>query len=545
MLFFEKNKFWLKCVPSVWGVLALVFSFYMTTFFFGNHDYRFMRYGLSLMSGAWEGRFTQFILPYVLFDGQVLPIINVYIGFAFFAAAVVLLAWWYALREKYLTVVLFGLIIVLNPYILSQLYYVHSIVSILAWPLFGVAGVMLVDAGLVEKRKWLLSGGVLCLLICFFGYGGTLELVLTILGGKVLIDTVRSEERFCLVVKRYFPTGIVLLLVILLFALVMEYIKARHWVNTGMYNVQTLSAMEVLQKFGQRYILTWKVLFTPPPYCSMIVSGCVAGLMTMLLLEVQAQRRFLLMCCMLMVWVCVIFLLAFISPYDFFMTFRIHFFSVPYFAAVLYAMVLQSKRIVLRNMAFVFGGILVLCYLQANFMAQKVWNLGYRQNEAVAERMRQDILPKLPKGKHYRAAIVGGFYGNEKFAGVDKLTEENREFYREVYGYPLYLNVFFSGGFFLYESINPIWGDGLFLNRRIFYNFYNEMTDKNDLLSAQIFMQSFGDDKAEQKKAAAQIKPWPHPDYYFIGQKDIFLMLSEDIFNKKVLQREIRKKRRF
>ena len=161
--FFEKNKFWFKCWGGVWGVLTLVFSFYMIVFFFGNHDYRFMRYGVSLSSGVWEGRFTQFVLPYFLFQGQVLPVISVVIGFAFFAAAAVLLAKWYALQKRYVTVVLFALIIVLNPYLLSQLYYAHSIISILFWPLCCLGGLILVDSGLAEKKRNRVIWGSVCL----------------------------------------------------------------------------------------------------------------------------------------------------------------------------------------------------------------------------------------------------------------------------------------------------------------------------------------------------------------------------------------------
>ena len=93
--------FELKCAGVVWLILAAVFLTYWSSFFLGNHDFRFMRYGVPLEAGVFEGRFTQFLPSWLLTGGHILPAFNVLLGFAFFALAAVRLAEWYGLSERY------------------------------------------------------------------------------------------------------------------------------------------------------------------------------------------------------------------------------------------------------------------------------------------------------------------------------------------------------------------------------------------------------------------------------------------------------------
>ena len=127
-ILFEKYRFWLNCWGIVFAILSLVFSFYMITFYVGNHDWQYMRSGVKFTNGFWEGRLTQFLLPVVLLHSQVLPILGIVAGLMFFSGGSVLLAKWYHFPEKYIPVLSFSLLIVLNPYVCSQLYYVHSVI---------------------------------------------------------------------------------------------------------------------------------------------------------------------------------------------------------------------------------------------------------------------------------------------------------------------------------------------------------------------------------------------------------------------------------
>lgn len=144
--------FGLKCAGVVWLILIVVFLIYWSSFFLGNHDFRFMRYGVPLDAGVFEGRFTQFLPSWLLTGGHILPVFNVLLGFAFFALAAVRLAEWYGLPERYRDVLPFTLLIVLNPYVLTQLYYVHQILSIFVWHFLCVWGVIWIDRAVLAAE---------------------------------------------------------------------------------------------------------------------------------------------------------------------------------------------------------------------------------------------------------------------------------------------------------------------------------------------------------------------------------------------------------
>ncbi|MBO5441805.1 MAG: hypothetical protein J6A09_04500, partial [Alphaproteobacteria bacterium] len=71
--------------------LCLCFLPLLCGFVWGNHDWLPLKNGTNLTSGLIEGRFTQFILPFFLLSGQILPVFSQLLGFAFYAAALVLL----------------------------------------------------------------------------------------------------------------------------------------------------------------------------------------------------------------------------------------------------------------------------------------------------------------------------------------------------------------------------------------------------------------------------------------------------------------------
>lgn len=112
-----------------------------------------MRYGVPLEAGVFEGRFTQFLPSWLLTGGHILPAFNVLLGFAFFALAAVRLAEWYGLSERYRDVLPFTLLIVLNPYVLTQLYYVHQILSIFVWHFLCVWGVIWIDRAVLVAEE--------------------------------------------------------------------------------------------------------------------------------------------------------------------------------------------------------------------------------------------------------------------------------------------------------------------------------------------------------------------------------------------------------
>lgn len=544
--------FGLKCAGVVWLILAVVFLIYWSSFFLGNHDFRFMRYGVPLDAGVFEGRFTQFLPSWLLTGGHILPVFNVLLGFAFFALAAVRLAEWYGLPERYRDVLPFTLLIVLNPYVLTQLYYVHQILSIFVWHFLCVWGVIWIDRAVLaaedgkkeaecaavagKKAAGYAAAGISALFVSLGGYTAALELVLTICTGKFWLDVLRAEKSVKAILGHYVKLGAGVMAALLCYAAVIWEMKRQNLIYLGMYNVQTLPLWEVPERFLQRWHKPWEILYSVFPYESPLAGYGFLLLAAAALAASRGRRKFLWGAFCLIVSVYLAFFLAFIAPHDFFDTFRVHFFSVPYLIAVLLAVAVTCGGRGCRNMAVAAAAVLVCVYAGTDFYAQKIWLLGNRQDELYVERIKQDLLPRLEPGKKYRLATLGGLYGRKKFAGMhDEYSLRTYERDRELFRAPLYVSVMFSSGFFLAEPGSPIWGDAMYLGGGIFYGITPENIAEGKRLDAEIFAKSFGTDMEAQLAALKIMEPYPAADYCFVGEKDIFLMMPEIHNDRNVL----------
>ena len=538
----------------VFGILSVVFSFYITGFYFGNHDYQYMRYGMPLGAGAWEARVTQFV-PYWLFSlGQILPIFNALLGFMFLSGAVVLLAKWYELPEKYSIVLIFSLLVALHPYHLTQLYYVFTATSIGLWHLFAVIGVMTAWQFVLEKKiKWAILS-VFFLLTALLGYASVLQLIFVILIGKFLLSlgtefqTARKEHRLKKYWLQYILTALFLSVVVLvIYGGIIHVLKTYHIIDAGMYNTQVLTAAEITYKLKTFWYLPFKGLMLEMPYCSPFLSRTILGLMVVLVLLSALLGGggliFLLMVVGLIGLIFTMFVTTYASPWAAWSMMRTNVYSVPYFLAIMYAILCVFGKQFLKNLGTLFAVILIICFANADFNAQKVWALGRMQDEKVADRVRERLLPQIDANKHYRMVLMGSFYGASKFADKMNIDEEKREVYREIYGWGLYLNVFASSGLFLYEPTNPIWTDVWFLGDFLVSHIVNETIEPGEMLGAKMFSQKFGADKDKIWVAVDKMRPYPHKNFYHIGQKDIILMLKREEYNQSVLKRKLDEKK--
>lgn len=137
------RPFWLA-FAVVFLALNLIFLFHGTHFMFGDHDWKYLKHGISLGAGLFEGRFSQFVPVTLLSRGEILPIINNALGFAGFALGIALLARYWRLPHTKSAYVTFALSAAITPYILSFMYFAFLVIPVLGWNMF-VIGALLVS----------------------------------------------------------------------------------------------------------------------------------------------------------------------------------------------------------------------------------------------------------------------------------------------------------------------------------------------------------------------------------------------------------------
>ena len=542
--FFKKYQFWFRCWGIVFGALLLVYSFYIFTFTIGNHDWRFIRYGMPLKAGFWEARFTQFVPSFLLTLGQMIPVLNAFLAFLFLSGGVVLSAKWFGVDERYRIVLTFSFLVVLNPYVITQLYYVHQLVSVFCWQLFSVSGVVCAWYFIAHKKWRYLCGCLFFLVTALCGYGSCAEFILTLICAKFLIDIAITKK-----LTKNFYRFYVLFIGVVLFAfacyagIVYCFFK-KDLISDRMYNLQTLSLFEVLNKIKDNPWESFYAIFNSVPYQAAYVGYFYIFTIIAVLYLVwkDYKKRFLLFVLSGYALMLSMYAVAYISPRTVFDMMRIHIYSFPYLAGILFVLILvlcTKKNFLISNVLWVAVLPIIGNYIYTDVMVQKVWVLGNTQDERLYERVRSRLLPALKPQQHYRLSVVGDVFGKEKFSNQPLLSDADRERLREFYGYPLYLKVFFSTSFLAYEDFNPIWGDAMFLGGKIGYVINSEGVEEQDKVQAYLFSRHGGLDKKEQLHGLTYLRPFPANPFYFVGEKDIFLMLSRDNEAREILRQKI------
>ena len=75
--FFKKfDSFLIKNWLNLFAITLIFYSHFIFYFIWGNHDWGWIQETTPLLSGLFEGRFSQFILQTTLTEGKILPIIT-------------------------------------------------------------------------------------------------------------------------------------------------------------------------------------------------------------------------------------------------------------------------------------------------------------------------------------------------------------------------------------------------------------------------------------------------------------------------------------
>ena len=122
-LFFSKTYFYLYALTVI-CYLPFIFSF-----IWGNHDWGWVKEYTPLFSGVFEGRFSQFIIPIILFEGNILPVFTILSALAFYSATAIIFINLFNVDISSKTTILIGLLLTTAPYTISWLYFKFILLS--------------------------------------------------------------------------------------------------------------------------------------------------------------------------------------------------------------------------------------------------------------------------------------------------------------------------------------------------------------------------------------------------------------------------------
>ena len=408
----------------------LCFAPFLIKFIWGNHDWSWVKEYTPLLSGVFEGRFSQFILPTALFSGNILPVLSIAGGLLFYSFATVLLLKLWDFPNKNISFLLLGLFIITSPYTLSWLYFAFLTLSCLSWTFVIVCAFYLINKSSLSK-KWSYPLGIILLALALGGYPPVINMIGVIFFTLVLTDISLNNYTPQTVIKKYFPQALAIICATLLFLSIQQLLKHYH-LQYDTYNTTGISldrligslSMTLTAAFSQ-LLSTTSFIETPYKYGSLIIL-----LLAFITLILHTPKRlssytFLVLALIGMLFSSVLTMLltpntAYVQNEP-----RIEFFGIIYIYAFAFSILLTKASQLIKNISYtILVGLICYNFATAAYCA-KVWNLGFKAETLQMERFisRLENTPRFNPDQSY-AFIQSGTINMRKRYDVGTLTSK-------------------------------------------------------------------------------------------------------------------------
>lgn len=354
--------------------LNLVFAYYQITFFWGNHDWDWVKGTTQVLqwnTGMFEGRYAKFFLNSVLFGGQVLPILNTQVAFLLLSLGATLLIRYWQITDK-VTGLIAGLAAVLIPCILGWLYFPINILGNFAAVSFICGGLLLNES----PKVWYKVAGILCFLIAFGVYPSVMEMMIICFCFRYII---KPDN------KHLIKPALWLIASLIVFKIILFILGKMGLIYYGHYNMQIVSIAELVKRTPEMLKLIFAQLLTSVPFFSFKIK--LIGLVIILGAITTLRRQYIsilllgiaLAATVLSTWLTV-------APDETAYMPRVNFYSLSYLYAGSVVILLKQKGL-MRNLGIILSMLFIWQSMLNNFEASKVWQLGRTAEVNVTERI--------------------------------------------------------------------------------------------------------------------------------------------------------------
>lgn len=384
------DKFYLKTFLIGWGICCLVWSFMLFQFWWGNHDWGYLKSGVDISSGLFEVRYSQHLPTILLLDGHVLPFFTSFCAIGCLVLEAILVAAYLGLSKSFYRYLFFVLFIGLNPYIATLFYFLYLSFVFIFWSLVGVFLLFIAE----RSYKWynVLGGGVLFFLI-LGSYPPNIALILVLFVAKRLFQYVDGNESLVKIIQKSVFFSIMLGIGYVGFHYAYVYILQNGFVNLDMYNIATKSFWGAIKALGGEAIGSVTQLFHQHSflefsYCFLLFLITFAAFVLCLSYE---KNRFLLVLFLVAILLCSRF--CFIVGADVSAgAFRMEYWSRLSLAIISLAVLLRSKSRIVANLLLIWAFLVAVLFVKTDFEIQKVRYFEFAANRKYQLRRIDEIV---------------------------------------------------------------------------------------------------------------------------------------------------------
>ena len=404
------------------SLICLIYIYMLANFWWGNHDWGFLKSGASVESGLFEARYSQHLFTLLFFEGHILPVFAFMSGFACIIAQAFAIGKYFRLPKN--AWVLISLFIAVNPHIYALFYYVYLFFPFMVWSLVGV-WLLFFTEGKLSLYKFIC--GVVGFVFLLGSYPPNLAFIFVIFVAKRIFEHLDERESLKENIKRVLFFGLQFLSAGLVYKIITFYMEKLHLINLDMYNIKTKGILEVIKSIPYEFVQSYLQLVSQFSFMGWgyVLPLLVVVISALVVLFRKAKNK---------VYLGVgIVILFFVSRFAFMLSIHPEYavFRLMYWARLgIYvfalSVLLKEKEVWGRNILFLMLVLVVGACLRANFEIQKVQNLGF-----VAGRMYQKNLIEIvesnenfDKTPHYISLNFGQPNFRKKFYSGKHATGE-------------------------------------------------------------------------------------------------------------------------
>ena len=497
----DKTDLKALCISFV--LINFVFLYNTLNFLWGNHDVEFVKDGLTLSSGLFEGRFTQFIPHVLLTNGEILPILNNFLGFFFLTLGLWLLAKYWNIPKSCLNYVLFITFFATLPYALSWLYFTFITISCLMWVFFAILGLYLSVYVAKSSHKIIL---ILISALCFYlplgGYPPVINTITVALMAKICFTYLFENKRLTDIIKTYQYTVYAVLIAAFATKLTLKLVQP-----DNVYNLEMMPFTEIPQKLISIIQISLKQFVLSQPFMEI---GYKIITLTLVLTAVigalfkanNTLKRLITLTLIILTVLAAATTTFLVIPHTEYVA-RIDFYGVAFVYSFALALLLKFKLPLAKSLALIFMFILIPFNLLNDYRAQKIWQQGQTAEFQILDRLVERIEnhPNFDTTRKYHFRQLGDI-------------SMRPHYYTQEFAY--------DEPFLLALPYLAMWQGNRLMD---FFSPYEYIDKQTPLLPSDITPELY-------QFMMTIARPWPDKNSIYVGDNAIIVIFSENELNE-------------
>lgn len=387
----QKNpkNFYLKAFLISFSITTIVYSFMILQFWWGNHDWNPLRYGLNQKDLFFEARYSQLIPMTILLNGQILPPFLFILSFALLSFLGLLLAKHLSLPQKKLYYITFSLLLILSPHTPILFYYLFITFPLLFW---GCIGISLLFLSQKPYKIWKIILGSFGFFLLLGSYPPILALIFTIFIGKLLHNYLTSKQN----IKQITINGLFFIAQLILatigYKITCIYLKHLGLLNPKMYNISLRSPSDIISQILPESIAP----ITQLPFLYNSFGTTYTIFYSLILLGGLWQIfRLLPNKLMAIIFSLSLFLASrvsfILSPEASQAVFRISWWGNTGIIAVFLSLLYKNKQTIIRNLLFAISIFFIISFSKTDYEVQKVQYLSFHAERLFHKRVEERL----------------------------------------------------------------------------------------------------------------------------------------------------------